>query len=311
MSPGICDRLGMLAEPTRARILRVLERGELGVGELAQVMRLPQSTVSRHLKVLLQGGWLQKRSAGTANFFRLLPDSLSPPDKALWELVRVSLDVDEDLQEDITRLEMVLAQRAASSSEFFGRLAGGWDALRRDMFGDGFVLPTLLSLVPGDLVVADLGCGTGGGLVDLAACVHKAIGVDREQAMLDVAATRLQGVDNVDLRPGSLEELPLGDGEVDAALCMLVLHHVTDPESVFREAARALVPGGRLLLLDMVLHDREEYRTTMGHQHLGFSREAVEGWAQATGLTLASHRVLPRADQALGPALFLAVLQVG
>ncbi len=309
MTPEICNRLGTLSEPTRARILRVLERGELGVGEIAQVMRLPQSTVSRHLKVLFQGGWVQRRSAGTANFFRLLPDALESGDKALWELVRVALDADADLVEDITRLETVLAQRAASSSEFFERLAGGWDALRRDMFGDGFVLPTLLSLVPGDLVVADLGCGTGGVLVDLGACVHKAIGVDREQAMLDVAATRLEGVDNVELRHGSLESLPLGDAEVDAALCMLVLHHVDSPEVVFSEVARSLRPGGRCLVLDMVAHTREEYRNTMGHKHLGFTQESIEEWAQAAGLILRSHRVLPVAGEALGPPLFLAVIE--
>ncbi len=309
MNPRICDRLGMLSESTRARILRVLERGELGVGEVAQVMRLPQSTVSRHLKVLLQGGWVQKRSAGTANFFRLLPDSLSTADKALWELVREELDQDPDLEEDITRLETVLAQRAASSSEFFGRLAGGWDALRRDMFGDGFVLPTLLSLVPGDLVVADLGCGTGGVLADLAPSVNRAVGVDREQAMLDVAASRLEGVDNVELRHGSLESLPLGDEEVDAALCMLVLHHVDSPGRVFSEVARSLRPGGRFLLLDMVDHAREEYENTMGHKHLGFTSEAIGEWAQASGLHLRSHRVLPVAEQALGPPLFLAVLE--
>ncbi|MEE2752270.1 MAG: metalloregulator ArsR/SmtB family transcription factor [Myxococcota bacterium] len=309
MNPVICNRLSTLSEPTRARILRVLERGELGVGEVAQVMRLPQSTVSRHLKVLLQGGWVQKRSAGTANFFRLLPDSLSPGDKALWELVRVALDEDPALEEDITRLETVLAQRAASSSEFFGRLAGGWDALRRDMFGDGFVLPTLLSLVPGDLVVADLGCGTGGVLVDLAPCVERAVGVDREQAMLDVAASRLEGVGNVELRRGSLESLPLGDEEVDAALCMLVLHHVDSPARVFSEVARSLRPNGRFLLLDMVAHEREEYENTMGHKHLGFTSETIGGWAQAAGLHQRSHRVLPVVEQALGPPLFLAVLE--
>ena len=311
MNPEICSQLGILSEPTRVRILRVLERGELGVGELAQVVRLPQSTVSRHLKTLLEGAWVQRRSAGTANFFRMLPDALGEAERGIWDLVRGVLDKDPALAEDLSRMEMVLAQRAASSSEFFGRLGGGWDALRRDLFGDGFLLPTLLSLVPGDLVLADLGCGTGGVLADLAPCVQSVIGIDREQAMLDVAASRLEGVDNVELRLGSLEALPLVDGEVNAALCMLVLHHVAHPEKVLAEAARALAPGGRLLLLDMVLHDREEYRTTMGHQHLGFSREAVEGWAQAAGLSLASHRVLPRIDLALGPALFLAVLRAG
>ena len=194
------------------RLLRRLVGSQGGVPQVANVMDANGAGVVR----------VDRHPAGPV-------EEIDPGDKALWELVRVALGEDADLVEDISRLETVLAQRAASSSEFFERLAGGWDALRRDLFGDGFVLPTLLSLVPGDLVVADLGCGTGGVLVDLAACVHKAIGVDREQAMLDVAATRLDGVDNVELRHGSLESLPLGDAEVDAALCMLVLHHVGSP----------------------------------------------------------------------------------
>ncbi len=109
MNPEICSQLGILSEPTRVRILRVLERGELGVGELAQVVRLPQSTVSRHLKTLLEGAWVQRRSAGTANFFRMLPDALAEAERGIWDLVRGVLDKDPALAEDRSRMEMVLA----------------------------------------------------------------------------------------------------------------------------------------------------------------------------------------------------------
>ncbi len=309
MTPEICSQLGILSDPIRVRLLFLLERSELGVGELVQVVRLPQSTVSRHLKTLLEGGWLQRRSVGTANFFRMLPDALPNAERGVWDLVRGVIQDDPHLVEDFSRLDAVLAHRTSSSSEFFEKVAGSWDALRRDLFGDGYLLPTLLSLLPEKLVVADLGCGTGGVLAALAPGVSRAIGVDREQAMLDVAAQRLGSLDNVSLRQGDLKALPLQDGEVDAAVCMLVLHHVREPERVFAEAARALSPGGRLLLLDMVRHDREEYRTTMGHQHLGFARVEVEDWGREAGLRVESHRKLPRSGQALGPSLFLAVFR--
>jgi len=155
-STPICERLTALAEPTRVRLLRALELEELGVGELARVLQLPQSTVSRHLKVLLDGGWVQRRSVGPANLLRV--DDLDPEARQLWTLVR---DGAGDLSEDAARVEAVVAQRQVDAREFFGRHAERWDALRRELFGDAYLVPTLLSLLPAGWAVADLGCGTG------------------------------------------------------------------------------------------------------------------------------------------------------
>jgi ArsR family transcriptional regulator len=135
------------------------------------------------------------------------------------------------------------------------------------------------------------------------------IGVDREAAMLDAARQRTVGCDNVTLVQGPLEALPLADTCLDVALCMLVLHHVPEPELALVEAARVLRSGGHLVLLDMDAHTREEYRRTMGHQHLGFSRSTLQALADRAGLTVLTWRLLPADPAAQGPALFLAVLR--
>jgi SAM-dependent methyltransferase len=305
MEPEIYDRLSALAEPTRVRLLALLEGEELTVGELVRVVQLPQSTVSRHLKQLHARGWIDRRAVGTASFFRM--GALDAGALALWRVVRD--EVADAYPEDQQRLATVLALRMVDSATFFERVGGGWDALRRQLFGDDCVTAALLALLPPDLVVADLGCGTGEALAWLAPAVGRAIGVDREQAMLDAAADRLAALDNVDLRRGELAALPLADGELGAALTMLVLHHVVDLPPVFAEVARALAPGGRWVVLDIDEHDRAEYRQTMGHVHLGFSADTLRALGAAAGLALVAHRVLPPAAGALGPPPCVAVLQ--
>jgi ArsR family transcriptional regulator len=305
---SIYDRLGTLGVPARVRMLRLLELEELQVGELGSVLQMPQSTVSRHLKALFDEGWLDRRREGTSTWFALAT-GLDEEARALWELVKSSTDGDHP--EDGLRLASVLAARELDSRAFFGRVAGGWGELRRELFGEAYVLPALLALLPGDAIVADLGCGPGEVVAALAPWVGKVVGVDREPAMLDAARARLDAVRNVEVRAGVLEDPPLAPGELDAALLMLVLHHVEDPAAVARAVAPALKPGGRVVVVDMIAHDRDEYRRSMGHVHLGFDRDDVEAFAAAGRLRVQRHVVLPPAPEGTGPALFVAVLGRG
>ncbi|MCB9663866.1 MAG: metalloregulator ArsR/SmtB family transcription factor [Alphaproteobacteria bacterium] len=301
----IFDRLGTLAAPVRVRLLRLLEVEELGVGEIAQVVQLPQSTVSRHLKVLLDEGWVSRRPDGTAAFFRLA-ERMPEGAEALWDVVRAATD--DDHPEDGLRLASVLAARQVDSRAFFGRVGASWATLRRELYGDGFLLHALAALLPEDRVVADLGCGTGDLLVALAPCVRRALGVDREPAMLEAAALQLRDHPHVELRQGSLEDPPLAEGEVDAALFVLVLHHLDAPGLALRGARRALTPEGRVVVVDMVAHDRDDYRRTMGHRHLGFDEDELASLAEDAGLRVRRRVVVPPAPEASGPAVFVAVL---
>ncbi|MFN7144543.1 MAG: ArsR/SmtB family transcription factor, partial [Myxococcota bacterium] len=298
MTSPVFDRLAALAEPIRVRLLRVLAREELAVGELARVLQTSQPTVSRHLKQLDEGGWVLKRKAGTASYFRVSPRDLDAEARRLWELVAAHIDAEASdpashYAEDLRRLDGVLAERTGDSEELFRRLGGRWDAVRKELFGDSYVLPALLALLPPGQTIVDLGCGTGAMLPLLAPVAGRVVGVDREAAMLDVAEERVAGLPNVELRRGLLDALPLGDDSVDLALCQLVLHHVRELAPVYRDVSRVLAPGGRWVILDMVEHDREDYRETMGHQHLGFSEADVRRLAGEAGLTVRSWRVLP------------------
>lgn len=306
----IPDLLGDLADPVRVRLLRLLAREELAVGEIAKVVQMPQSTVSRHLKVLADGGWLAKRTEGTASLFVARPGELAPTLRALWETVEAHLPAAPELQEDDRRLPSVLAERRLDSQTYFGRLAGAWDDVRTSLFGTAFTPYALLGLVNPDWTVADLGCGTGNGSECLAPYVKRVIAVDSSLPMLDAARKRLAACPNVEFRAGNLEALPLPDASVDAAVCMLVLHHLDDPSAAVREMARVLRPvahgGGVALLVDMLPHGREEYRKTMGHKHLGFSRERVAGLFESSGLTTARLLDLPGDPEGKGPGLFVA-----
>lgn len=301
--------LAMLSDVARVRVLRLLERQELSVGELSRALQLPQSTVSRHLKVLHEQNWIVKRSEGTASLYRLTENALDPAAAKLWRLTREQLGSAPTFDEDDHRLEGVLAERRTDSREFFGRVGGEWAALRRELFGEAFTAEALLNLVQSDWIIADLGCGTGDAAERLAPIVKKIIAVDREPAMIEAARKRLAGFSNIDFRRGELTQLPLKAGEVHAALMFLVLHHISDPQVALNEIARVLKPGGTAMIVDMVTHDREAYRHTMGHQHLGFERRQIEKWAKTAGLKLLAWRRLPPDTAGKGPGLFVATLR--
>ena len=172
-------------------------------------------------------------------------------------------------------MQTVLAERRTKSQEFFSSSAGQWDRLRDDLFGERFHLAALPAFADSEWTVGDLGCGTGQLTAALAPFVGRVIAVDASAAMLQAAKKRLQGFENVELRRGDLEALPIDDARLDAATLALVLHHLPEPERALAEVARVLKPGGRLLIVDMLPHDRESYRQQMGHVWLGFSDEHV------------------------------------
>lgn len=302
----VAGRLHVLAEPVRLRMLRVLEAEELTVGEVAKVVQLAQSTVSRHLKALAEGGWVARRASGTASLYRLIRDDLEPEARALWATVREQMVGGLDLAEDDRRLASVLAERATDSATFFGRVAGAWDEMRNELFGRGFTASALLGLLGPNWSVADIGCGTGNAAELLAPWVREVVAVDRSEPMLEAASKRLTALDNVRFVRGDLEGLPLETASVDAAVCVLVLHHLANPEIAVGEMARIVRPGGTVLVVDMIEHGREEYRHTMGHEHLGFRPEAFAELMRGLGLEQVRAATLTSAGDAKGPGLFAA-----
>ncbi len=305
----IFDRMTALADATRSRLLLLLERHELAVSELCAVLQLPQSTVSRHLKVLGDEGWVDWRAEGTSRHYRMGDEELEPSARRLWTLVREQVSATAPAIQDARRLESVLARRRTASQAFFSTAAGQWDRLRGELFGRRADLLALLAFLDARWVVGDLGCGTGPVAETLAPFVGRVIAVDDSAAMLSAARKRLGKTSNVELRRGALEALPMEDGELDAAVFSLVLHYVGEPERAIAEAHRALRPGGRLVILDMLPHDREEYRQTMGHVWQGFPEERVSQWAADTAFADVRFRAMAPDPSAKGPSLFVASMR--
>jgi ubiquinone/menaquinone biosynthesis C-methylase UbiE len=303
--PAILDHLSALADTTRSRILLLLDRHELTVSELCGIMQLPQSTVSRHLKALADSGWISARAEGTSNVYAMTRD-VDGSARRLWALVREQVGPTPAALNDQRRAQTVLAERRTKSQEFFSSSAGQWDRLRDELFGERFHLAALPAFADSEWTVGDLGCGTGQLTAALAPFVHHVIAVDASAAMLQAAKKRLHGFENIELRRGDLEALPIDDGRLDAATLGLVLHHLPEPGRALADVARVLKPRGRLLIVDMLPHDRESYRQQMGHVWLGFSDEHVRRILDESGFGDVRIVALSPDPKSKGPGLFVA-----
>ena len=297
--------MSALGDLARTRILVLLEQGDFTVSELVRVFQFPQSTVSRHLKVLSDDGWVTSRSSGTSRHYRVSAD-LDASARDLWELVRPGVLAAGYTEEDTERARAILSERRERSKEFFASAAHRWDSLRDDLFGADSELLPLFGLLDPTWTVADLGAGTGHFSARVAPFVGCVIAVDGSNEMLDTARLRLDGVSNVELRQGELEQLPLCDGEADLAVLLLALHYVVDPAVVLREAFRALASGGRLLIVDMRLHAREAYREDMGHVWSGFDEDTLREQCEAAEFCGFTYQPIPARAEASGPLLFVA-----
>jgi ubiquinone/menaquinone biosynthesis C-methylase UbiE/DNA-binding transcriptional ArsR family regulator len=303
----ILEHMSALSDPTRCRMLLLLEKHELTVGELCAVLQMPQSSVSRHLKTLADDDWVSSRRDGTSRFYGMAVDDLDSGAGRLWPIIREQVAATTSASQDMRRLQGVLRRRRAKSQAFFASAARQWDALREGLFGDTFYLWAVLGLIDPGLIVGDLGCGTGQLTHTVAPYVSKVIAVDASTDMLEAARLRLSEAPNVDIRQGELETLPIENGELHAAMLSLVLHYSPEPARALAEVARALAPRGRVLVVDMLPHDREEYQQQMGHVWLGFSEKQITKFLTGAGFTDVRLRTLPLDPDAKGPALFAAV----
>jgi ArsR family transcriptional regulator len=297
--------MSSLADPTRLRLLRLLERNELGVAEMCDVLQLPQSTVSRHLKVLGDHGWVRSRAEGASRLYRM-PPTEDVAARRLWLIAREQTESWPAVRQDRLRLTRLRAERRPEALAFFAGAAGRWDRLRADLYGTAFTENALLALLPPHWNVADLGCGSGVATARVAPFVRSVVGVDQSEAMLKAARRRTADLRNVELRRGSLEAVPIKDNSVDAALLLLALTYVSEPRRVLEEMARILRPGGRAVVVDLLRHDREDFRQQMGQVGCGFEPEELQDMLCETGLQEASCRALPPEPHVKGPALLLA-----
>ena len=191
---AILEHMSALADPTRCRMLLLLEKHELTVSELCAVLQMPQSSVSRHLKTLADDDWVSSRRDGTSRFYSMPLDDLDSGASRLWPLIREQVAATAAAGQDERRLRGVLARRRAKSQEFFATAAGDWDRLRSDLFGDTFYLWAVLGLIDPTLVVGDLGCGTGQLTETIAPYVRRVIAVDGSADMLDAARARARRI---------------------------------------------------------------------------------------------------------------------
>jgi len=267
--------LKLLSDPVRLRLCGLLSRAELAVQELVAITGLQQSRVSNHLSLLKRSGLVRDRREGTWSFHSLVEpsaDGALTPDMFAATVQRC-LD-SEDGARDLRALRAVLDQRAQKSRATHDALAEQWSAV-----GQEFALGTLRAEVlaqawPLGPQVADLGCGTGFLATWLAERGGSVIAVDHSERML-VQARRRATTGSVTFRQGELDALPLQDGEVAAAFCNLVWHHVPDHDAAAREVLRVLAPGGVFVLSDLLPHEAEWMRERMGDLRLGLKPEQM------------------------------------
>ena len=288
----IVDAMKAAGEPTRLRILALLRRGDLAVGELVQILEQSQPRLSHHLKALTSAGLVERLPEGSFVFYRA---ATGEPGRSLLESLFALLDMDEaDFVRDRQRLEEVSAARAESAEAFFSSIAENWDRLRSLHYPNDLIESALLDLSgPGPFGrVLDFGTGTGRMLSLFAPLAEEAEGIDLSHNMLTIARANLerQGVERARVRQGNVTAVPFDSGCADVVIIHQVLHYMDTPNRAISEAARVLKPGGQLLIVDFAPHDLEFLRTEYGHHRLGMSHDAMAAWAQDAGLNLKAPR---------------------
>ncbi|WP_026605765.1 ArsR/SmtB family transcription factor [Methylocapsa acidiphila] len=290
----ILSALTAAGEATRLRLLSLLAEAELTVTELVTILGQSQPRVSRHLKLLVEAGLVERHREGAWVFFFIA--QAGPTARFARDLVDRLASGDAHLLADRARLAEVRQARAEQAARYFAAHAATWDDVRAMHVPEERVEAAIREAIGAKPLHAALDLGTGGGrmLELLAPLASRAVGVDQSPQMLSVARARVEraGLRNVQLRQGDIYALPVEPDFYDLAIMHQVLHYLDDPLRAIREAARALRPGGRLLVVDFAPHEQEELRVAHAHRRLGFSGEEVAGFMTASGLDFVMRRDL-------------------
>ncbi len=285
------DLFRALAEPTRRHIVQLLLAEELSVTELVTVLRLPQSTVSRHLKALREADLVRDRRDGVTTYYRSTP---SDEGDELRAAILRWLNRQPLAKSISTRLERALRQRQDGTIGFFQRLGKRWDELREAAFGQAFAAEAFVALLPREWTVADIGTGTGFLLPTLAENFDRVIAVEPAETMLECARQRVaeRGVANVVFHAGDLDRLPIEENACDLAIACLVLHHVSEPSRALAEMYRVVRPGGRILVIEQQAHENQAFYEMMQDRWWGFERGELARQVTAVGFHNVRHHEL-------------------
>jgi len=273
-----------LHDPTRLRILALLEKEELSVAELQEILHLGQSRISTHLAHLRRVGLVEPRREGKRTYYSLVA-KLAAETRHILEAAWTTLREVPAAKGDPAGLKLILEKRRTVARDYFNRVAG--------RLGKSFcpgrtwteIGPLLAQLVP-HVVVADLGAGEGWLSQLLARRAEKVIAVDNSPKMVAFgrAEAKKKGIANLEYRLGDLAEPPLPPRSVDLVILSQALHHAVNPQAALAAAARLLRKGGRLIVLDLNQHHFDQARDLYGDHWLGFSETDLQAWLAAAGL---------------------------
>lgn len=294
---ALLDLFHALGDPTRLRIVHLLRAMELAVGEIAQVVGQSQPRVSRHVRILVEAGVVERRKEGNWVFLALSRDEKLAPLFALFDKVTPSDGEALWQAADLARLAAVRNDRARAADEYFAQHAEEWDAIRSLHISEGEVEAAMRSALAGEAIghLLDIGTGTGRMIQLFGPEAERVTAIDRSPDMLRLARAKLPGdtPDRYRLVMGDFTALPLENAEADTVIFHQVLHYAQAPETVIAEAARVLSDDGRLLIADFAPHQREDLRVRDQHARLGFSDAQIKTWFAAAGLDMVSERTLP------------------
>jgi len=312
MMNSLIEQLKAAGEPTRLRILALLRRDDLAVGELVQILGQSQPRVSRHLKILADAHIVERYREGAWMFYRLAsgpwedpaagrPAGETAPAAPSMSAIRASFEAlaasaDRVLARDRERFVQSREARAAIAADYFEKNAAEWDRVRRLHLPDSDIEAEMLSTLGPHKVESfvDLGTGTGRMLEVFADLYDQGIGYDSSREMLSLARAKLDAsaIGHAQVRYGDLFTLPIAPASVDLICVHQVLHFLTEPLQAVCEAARLLKPGGRLLISDFAPHDLEFLREDHAHRRLGFADDEVRDWCRRAQLNLIRGRTL-------------------
>ncbi|MBN2736982.1 MAG: metalloregulator ArsR/SmtB family transcription factor [Spirochaetales bacterium] len=275
------EGLKALADPTRFKLLNLLRESQLNVAEMVQLMDMGQSRISRHLKILLDAGLITLTKEGLWSYYALARDSENA--RLLSRLDYLFLE-DAGLVKQRARVVRISQERRQKTRQFFDSIASDWGSLKNELFDEEQVSCKILSYIKPARSAADLGCGNGDLLPLLSKSSEKVIGVDQSPSMMEKARGLAGENTAIELRLGELEHLPLRDGEVEAVVMKMVLHHLPHPEVGILEASRILKPRGKLVIFEFLPHQRVEMQERYGDTWLGFSGEQIKSWIKKAGM---------------------------